>query len=79
MPSQTATQIAAPVPRRHLPLLSSEQEFNHYMTNTLNSKATSQYGYARRVEENDYAPPAPPPSPVNFPTESWSTTSSVRR
>ena len=80
MPSQTPTPIALPVPRRRLsPLLTNTsfgQDVTLCLANTLNSKTKSPY----MLDENDYAPPAPPPpSPVNFPSESWSTACGIRR
>jgi len=79
MPSQTPTPIALPVPRRRLsPLLTNTsfgQDVTLCLANTLNSKTKSPY----TPDENDYAPPAPPPpSPVNFPSESWSTACGIR-
>jgi hypothetical protein len=77
MPSQTPTPIALPVPRRRSPLLTNPslgQDITLSLSTTLNMKAKSPYMFISRMDENDYAPPAPPPpSPVNFPTESWST------
>ncbi|KAF4615576.1 hypothetical protein G7Y89_g15299 [Cudoniella acicularis] len=77
MPSQTPTPIALPVPRRRSPLLTNTsfgQEITLSLSTTLNAKAKSPYTFISRMDENDYSPPsAPPPSPVNFPTESWST------
>ncbi|KAG0652073.1 hypothetical protein D0Z07_1177 [Hyphodiscus hymeniophilus] len=79
MPSQIPTPIALPVPRRRpSPLLNNPsfgQDVTLCLANTLNSKAKMPY----MLDENDYAPPAPPPpSPVNFPSESWSTACVVR-
>jgi hypothetical protein len=83
MPSQTPTPIALPVPRRRSPLLvnaSLGQDVSLFLSNTLNSKAKAPYNFISRIDENDYSPPAPPPpSPVNFPSESWSTACSIRR
>ncbi|KAH8756179.1 hypothetical protein BGZ57DRAFT_31619 [Hyaloscypha finlandica] len=83
MPSQTPTPIALPVPRRRSPLLTNTslgQDVSLFLTNTLNSKAKAPYNFISRMDENDYSPPAPPPpSPVNFPSESWSTACSIRR
>ncbi|XMA07451.1 hypothetical protein WAI453_000242 [Rhynchosporium graminicola] len=46
----------------------------------LSTKAQSPYTFVTRDIENDYAPPAPPPpSPVNYPSDSWSTACSIRR
>jgi len=82
MPTQTATSIAHPIPRRRLSILTSstlgqqQQDANLSLSlsTTLNTKAMAPYTFISRVDENDYAPPAPPPpSPVNFPSESWST------
>ncbi|KAL3424576.1 hypothetical protein PVAG01_03857 [Phlyctema vagabunda] len=76
MPSQTSTPLALPIPRKRLSLLTSStlgQDVSLY----LNQKVTkSPYGYTivERVTEDEYHPPAPPPpSPVSFPSESWST------
>ncbi|PMD25365.1 hypothetical protein NA56DRAFT_433163 [Hyaloscypha hepaticicola] len=85
MPSQTPTPIALPVPRRRSPLLTNAslgqpQDVSLFLSNTLSSKAKAPYNFISRIDENDYSPPAPPPpSPVNFPSESWSTACSVRR
>ncbi|APA11934.1 hypothetical protein SS1G_05477 [Sclerotinia sclerotiorum 1980 UF-70] len=77
MPSQSSTTtMAVPVPRRRLsPLLTSstfgEDVSFHLDTFKANdAKNKTQYTF----HENEYAPPAPPPpSPINFPAESWST------
>ncbi|PQE04795.1 hypothetical protein CJF32_00001504 [Rutstroemia sp. NJR-2017a WRK4] len=76
MPSQTSTAtMAVPTPRRGLsPLLTSStfsQDVSFYLdTAKANTKGKTPYMF----NENEYAPPAPPPpSPVNFPAESWST------
>lgn len=84
MPSQTPTLIALPIPRRRSPILASPilgQDDALYLTTTLTTSAKSPYTFITRFDQNDYAPPAPPPpSPVNFPSESWSTAcGSVRR
>ncbi|CAG8949926.1 hypothetical protein HYFRA_00004256 [Hymenoscyphus fraxineus] len=77
MPSQTSTPIAHPIPRRHSPVLANAsfgQDINLYLSSSLNSKAKSPYTFISRMGENDYSPPAPPPpSPVNYPSDSWST------
>ncbi|KAH6674360.1 hypothetical protein B0J14DRAFT_37482 [Halenospora varia] len=78
MASQAPTPIALPVPRRRSPLLFG-QDLTLSLATSLNSKAKSTYTFITRVDENDYSPPAPPPSPVNYPTESWSTACGVRR
>lgn len=83
MTSQTPTPIAHPIPRRRSPLLANPppaQNLPLYLSTTLNMKAQSPYTFIHRAGENDYAPPAPPPpSPVNFPSESWSTACAIRR
>ncbi|KUJ15752.1 uncharacterized protein LY89DRAFT_587210 [Mollisia scopiformis] len=83
MPSQTSTTLASPIPRRRSPLLTNStfgRDVSLCLSNTLNMKAKSPYTFILRENENDYSPPAPPPpSPVNFPMESWSTACSVRR
>ncbi|KAF7954580.1 hypothetical protein EAE96_005700 [Botrytis aclada] len=75
MPSQSSTTtMAVPVPRRRLsPLLTSStfgEDVSFYLdTVKTNSKNKTPYIF----HENEYAPPAPPPpSPINFPAESWS-------
>lgn len=77
MPSQTTTLIAVPVPRRQSPILTSAalgQDETLYLTNSLNLKSNPSYTLITRFDQNDYYPPAPPPpSPINFPSESWST------
>jgi hypothetical protein len=75
MPSPQ-THIAQPSPlspaRRMSPLLTSNT-LGRDLCLTLDVK-TKPYTFVPRTYENDYAPPAPPPpSPVNFPSESWST------
>ncbi|KAJ5041113.1 uncharacterized protein L3040_005667 [Drepanopeziza brunnea f. sp. 'multigermtubi'] len=46
----------------------------NYLSTSLSMKAKSPYIFVTRDNQNDYSPPAPPPpSPVNFPSESWST------
>ena len=83
MPSQAPTPIALPIPRRRSPLLSNSsfgQDIPLCLSTTLDMKAKSPYTFVDRAGENDYSPPAPPPpSPVNFPTESWSTACAIRR
>lgn len=84
MPSQkTPTPIALPIPRRRSPLLTNQtfgQDVTLYLSNTFNTMAKSPYTFITRDCENDYTPPAPPPpSPVNFPSESWSTACAIRR
>jgi hypothetical protein len=76
MPSQTPTPIDLPVPcgRSLLTNTSLSQYVNLCLSQSLDSKAKSPYTFVSPFEENDYSPPAPPPpSPVNFPSESWST------
>lgn len=78
MPTQqTHLAIAAPSPmtpsRRLSPLLTSPTAFDREVCLSLDAK-NKPYAFIPRMYENDYAPPAPPPpSPVNFPSESWST------
>ncbi|KAG4419164.1 hypothetical protein IFR04_007665 [Cadophora malorum] len=84
MPSQTPTPLTTPIPRRRSPLLTNtsfgQQDISLCLTSTLNSKAQSPYTFITRDNENDYSPPAPPPpSPVNYPSESWSTACAIRR
>ncbi|CZS92376.1 uncharacterized protein RAG0_11351 [Rhynchosporium agropyri] len=83
MPSQTPTQITTPIPRRRSPLLNNSsfgQKQDLCLTSYLSTKAQSPYTFVTRDIENDYAPPAPPPpSPVNYPSDSWSTACSIRR
>lgn len=83
MPSQTPTPIALPIPRRRSPLLSHPsfvQDIPLCLSSTLDLKAKAPYTFIDRAGQNDYSPPAPPPpSPVNFPTESWSTACAIRR
>lgn len=83
MPSQAQTPLAIPIPRRRSPLLTNP-DLGHDLTlclsRTLNGKAKEPYLFISRAPENEYAPPAPPPpSPVNFPAESWSPACAVRR
>ncbi|RDL37607.1 Uncharacterized protein BP5553_05040 [Venustampulla echinocandica] len=82
MPSQAKTPIA-PIPRRRSPILTNPtfgQDISLSLSINLNSKAKSPYTFINRMDENDYSPPAPPPpSPVNFPAESWNTACSGRR
>jgi hypothetical protein len=81
MPSQiTSPQIALPIPRRRSPLLTNESFGQDLSLLFSNTKTKSAFTLATRDHENDYAPPAPPPpSPVNFPMESWSTACAIRR
>ncbi|KAI9048585.1 hypothetical protein LZ554_007418 [Drepanopeziza brunnea f. sp. 'monogermtubi'] len=77
MPTQTPTPITTPIPRRRSPLLTNSA-FGHedinYLSTSLSMKAKSPYIFVTRDNQNDYFPPAPPPpSPVNYPSESWST------
>merc|ERR1711977_209690 len=72
MPSQTPTPLTTPS--------FGQQDISLCLTSTLNSKAQSPYTFITRDNENDYSPPAPPPpSPVNYPSESWSTACAIRR
>lgn len=77
MPSpQTHIAVAQPSPlstaRRMSPLLTSNT-LGRDVCLSLDTK-NKPYTFVPRMYENDYAPPAPPPpSPVNFPSESWST------
>ncbi|TVY31368.1 hypothetical protein LSUB1_G009000, partial [Lachnellula subtilissima] len=82
MPSQTQTKtpIALPIPRRRSPLLNNPslgQDLDLSFLNT-HTKAKNQGSYNTfssrdmDVEVDEYSPPAaPPPSPVNFPGDSW--------
>ncbi|KAG9239546.1 hypothetical protein BJ875DRAFT_83201 [Amylocarpus encephaloides] len=74
MPSQVSTPVAHPIPRRRSPLLANPPDLNLSLSASLNSKAKSPYTFVSRMDENDYHPPAaPPPSPVHYPSDSWST------
>ena len=87
MPSQTTTTLQSPIPRRRSPLLATTSNTNQTpynlslsLSSSLSNKAKSPYTFILREDGNDYSPPAPPPpSPVNFPVESWSTALSHAR
>ncbi|RDW91260.1 hypothetical protein BP5796_02425 [Coleophoma crateriformis] len=84
MPSQTAQTfvsnatnipLALPVPRKKLSLLTSPTLGDDVSLYINHKRVKSDYGYTyhERIQEDAYAPPAPPPpSPINFPLESWS-------
>ncbi|TVY12669.1 hypothetical protein LARI1_G009578 [Lachnellula arida] len=84
MPSQTQTKtpIALPIPRRRSPLLTNPalgQDLSlslclHNTNTSTSTKTKNQGSRDMDVDADEYSPPAaPPPSPVNFPGESWST------
>ncbi|KAK1771037.1 hypothetical protein QBC33DRAFT_555533 [Phialemonium atrogriseum] len=73
------TQIASPIPiapgRRALHLVMPQDLFAS-LNATLSDKSNQLVTPSRAIQENDYTVPAPPPpSPVSFRPDHWSTAS----